>query len=90
MDDLRKAHVCWFSRNRNFALSFLVAEVSYFPSGHEVHHRGDQGISRGFAVVLAIDTETLGAEVLGEGAAQIPEGVFGARNCSGTFCKTAA
>jgi hypothetical protein len=53
-------------------------EVSYFPSRHEVHHRGDQGILPCFAVALAIDTETLGAEVLGEGAAQIPEGVFGA------------
>ena len=56
----------------------LKTEVSYFPSRHEVHNRGDQGISRCFAVVLAIATETLGAEVLGEGAAQIPESVFGA------------
>jgi hypothetical protein len=60
------------------SITILESEVSYFPSRHEVHNRGDQGISRCFVVVLAIDTETLGAEVLGEGAAQIAEGIFGA------------
>ena len=41
-------------------------EVSSFRLRHEVHNSGDQGISSGVAGQLAIDTETLAAEVLGE------------------------
>ncbi len=41
--------------------AFLTG-VSYFRSRHEVHNRGDQGISRCVDVTLAIDTEALVAE----------------------------
>jgi len=57
---------------------YLQTDVSYLPSRHEVHYCGDQGILGCFVFDQATDTETLGAEVLGEGAAQVAEGVFGA------------
>ena len=43
-----------------------MTEVSYFLLRHEVHYNADQGISSGVVGGLAIDTETLAAEVLGE------------------------
>ncbi len=52
-------------------------EVSPFGLRHEVQNSGDQWISSGVAGNLAIDTKTLAAEVLGEGASQIGEGVLG-------------
>ena len=54
-----------------------MTEVSAFQSRHEVQNSGDQWISSGVAGNLAIDTKTLAAEVLGEGASQIGEGVLG-------------
>ena len=63
--------------NARFRHDVLPTEVSSFLLRHEIHNNADQGISSGIIGDLAIDTETLAAEVLGECSPEVGECVFG-------------
>ncbi len=60
---------------------FIITVVSSFLLRYEVHYHGDQRISSVINGDLAIDIETLAAEVLSEGAPEVGESVFCPLSC---------